>query len=164
MDGKRRQRNRLISPLTLPAPPSASGRSTYVLAKRKGHGHEELRCRPGNISQRMLTRTLSNLEAAGLSLDGDAIQICYGRVSLTNLGRTFVVPSASICRRANHHRKRRPSALRAGSGRLRSRAGFCRAVRNGSAAANIFASGRRSRPFPPESSQNMIPLLITRFV
>jgi len=70
------------------------------------HRHGQLRRRLGRISQRMLTRTLRNLESAGLIARrvtrSKSIAVEY---SLTKLGRTFVSPLNAICRWAGRHRK-----------------------------------------------------------
>jgi DNA-binding HxlR family transcriptional regulator len=70
------------------------------------HRYGQLRRRLGNISQRMLTRTLRSLESAGLIArcvtKSKSIAVEY---SLTKLGRTFVVPLTQICRWASRHRK-----------------------------------------------------------
>jgi len=73
----------------------------------KPHRHGELRRRLGNISQRMLTRTLRNLESAALIArrtmnSGSSIAVEY---SLTRLGKTFVRPLTSMCRWASQHDK-----------------------------------------------------------
>jgi DNA-binding HxlR family transcriptional regulator len=74
--------------------------------KVKPHRHGQLRRRLGNVSQRMLTRTLRNLESAGLIARrvtrSKSIAVEY---SLTKLGRTFIVPLSSVCRWANRHNK-----------------------------------------------------------
>lgn len=77
----------------------------YSLRKRPQR-HGQLRRGLGDISQRMLTRTLRNLESAGLI----ARQVTRAKslaveYSLTKLGRTFIVPLGSICRWANRHNK-----------------------------------------------------------
>lgn len=77
----------------------------YVL-KERPHRHGQLRRRLGSISQRMLTRTLRNLEAAGLIsrhvTQSKSVAVEY---SLTNMGRTFIVPLRSICRWVDRHGK-----------------------------------------------------------
>jgi len=75
--------------------------------------HGRLRRRLGNASQRMLTRTLRNLESAGLVtrqvLRSKPVAVEY---SLTKLGRTFIVPLASICRWADRHHKELSAIVR----------------------------------------------------
>jgi DNA-binding HxlR family transcriptional regulator len=66
--------------------------------------HGQLRRQLGRVSQRMLTRTLRNLESVGL-IDrrvtrSRAITVEY---SLTNLGRTIIVPLREMCRWAKRH-------------------------------------------------------------
>ena len=77
------------------------------------HRHGQLRRRLGDISQRMLTRTLRNLEAAGLIArrvtKSKSIAVEY---SLTRLGSTFVIPLTRICRWANRHRKEFSAVVR----------------------------------------------------
>jgi len=72
--------------------------------KVRPHRHGQLRRRLGNISQRMLTRTLRNLESAGLIVRqvtrSKSVAVEY---SLTQLGRTFIVPLRSVCRWADRH-------------------------------------------------------------
>jgi DNA-binding HxlR family transcriptional regulator len=67
--------------------------------------HGQLRRRLGSVSQRMLTRTLRNLESAGLIgrcvTQSKAINIEY---SLTRLGRTIIAPLGGMCRWARRYR------------------------------------------------------------
>ena len=74
--------------------------------KKKPHRHGELRRRLGSISQRMLTRTLRNLESAGL-IDRQVTHTKSVAVeySLTKLGRSFVTPLRGICHWADRHHK-----------------------------------------------------------
>jgi DNA-binding HxlR family transcriptional regulator len=77
--------------------------------REKPHRHGELRRRLGQVSQRILTRTLRSLESAGL------IKRCVTRsksiaveYSLTPVGRAFMKPLANMCQWANrHHRELR---------------------------------------------------------
>ncbi len=68
--------------------------------------HGQLRRQLGSVSQRMLTRTLRNLESAGLIArrvtQSKAIAVEY---SLTQLGRTIIVPLRGMCRWAKRYRK-----------------------------------------------------------
>lgn len=61
--------------------------------------HGQLRRQLGSVSQRMLTRTLRNLESAGLIARrvtlSKAIAVEY---SLTKLGRTIIAPLGGMCR------------------------------------------------------------------
>lgn len=79
----------------------------------KTHRHGELRRRLGSISQRMLTRTLRNLESAGLiarrTTNSKPFAVAY---SLTRLGKTFVVPLTTMCRWAKQHHKELNAAVR----------------------------------------------------
>jgi DNA-binding HxlR family transcriptional regulator len=74
--------------------------------QEKPRRHGQLRRRLGDVSQRMLTRTLRNLESTGLIArrvtKSKSIAVEY---SLTKLGSTFIAPLASICRWANQHHK-----------------------------------------------------------
>jgi DNA-binding HxlR family transcriptional regulator len=70
------------------------------------HRHAQLQRRLRGVSQRMLTRTLRNLEFTGLlarNLTGSNRRgVEY---SLTELGRTFIVPLTSMCEWARTNRK-----------------------------------------------------------
>jgi DNA-binding HxlR family transcriptional regulator len=81
--------------------------------KERPHRHGELRRRLGSVSQRMLTRTLRNLESTGLIerrvTRSRSIAVEY---SLTKLGRTFIAPLTSICRWANHNNKELSAVVR----------------------------------------------------
>jgi DNA-binding HxlR family transcriptional regulator len=82
--------------------------STYILFSlgERSHRHGQLRRRLRGISQRMLTRTLRNLEFARLiernvkGADGRVIQY-----SLTELGRGFIAPLTGMCNWAKQHGK-----------------------------------------------------------
>ena len=62
------------------------------------HRHTELRRRLEGVSQRMLTKTLRNLESTGLisrrEINSKVMGVEY---SLTELGRTFICPLDSMC-------------------------------------------------------------------
>src|SRR5262252_5364977 len=77
----------------------------YML-KARPYRHGQLRRRLGNISQRMLTRTLRNLESTGLIARhvtrSRSLAVEY---SLTKLGRNFIIPLSSICRWAARHNR-----------------------------------------------------------
>jgi DNA-binding HxlR family transcriptional regulator len=81
--------------------------------KERPHRHGELRRRLGSVSQRMLTRTLRNLESTGLIARrvtrSKSIAVEY---SLTKLGRTFIAPLTSICRWANNNHKELSAVVR----------------------------------------------------
>ena len=66
----------------------------------------QLRRQLGDVSQRMLTRTLRNLESAGLIArrvtQSKAVSVEY---SLTQLGRTITAPLRGMCRWAKRYRK-----------------------------------------------------------
>jgi DNA-binding HxlR family transcriptional regulator len=89
------------------SPPIFIGRWTPKILfslKEKPHRHGELRRHLGSVSQRMLTRTLRNLEATGLIArrvtSSKAIAVEY---SLTRLGMTIITPLAAMCRWAKRY-------------------------------------------------------------
>ena len=72
--------------------------------REKPRRHGELRRHLGGISQRMLTRTLRNLESTGLI----ARRVTTSRTvaveySLTPLGRTILAPLRGMCRWARRY-------------------------------------------------------------
>ena len=72
--------------------------------EERPYRHGQLRRRLGSVSQRMLTRTLRNLESAGLIArrvtKSKAIAVEY---SLTHLGRTIIAPLGGMCRWAKRY-------------------------------------------------------------
>jgi len=88
--------------------------------KEKPHRHGQLRRRLGNVSQRMLTRTLRNLESAGLIsrhiTRSKSVAVEY---SLTKLGRTFITPLSGICGWADRHHTELNAIVRLRKGRER---------------------------------------------
>lgn len=72
--------------------------------KRRPYRHGQLRRHLGSISQRMLTRTLRNLESTGLIARritrSNTVAVEY---SLTQLGTTIIVPLGGMCRWARRH-------------------------------------------------------------
>jgi DNA-binding HxlR family transcriptional regulator len=74
--------------------------------KDRPRRHGELRRHCGSVSQRMLTRTLRNLESTGLIVrrvtSSKPIAVEY---SLSKLGRTIIAPLGGMCRWARRHRK-----------------------------------------------------------
>ena len=68
------------------------------------HRHGELRRHLGDISQRMLTRTLRDLESTGLVarrvMRPKPLAVEY---SLSKLGRTIIRPLRGMCRWAKRH-------------------------------------------------------------
>jgi DNA-binding HxlR family transcriptional regulator len=74
--------------------------------KERPYRHGQLRRQLGSISQRMLTKTLRNLESAGLIArrvaQSKAIAVEY---SLTQLGRTIIAPLGAMCRWAKLYRR-----------------------------------------------------------
>ena len=99
---KRMQEPKMVSPIFI-------GRWTpkvlFSLNERP-YGHGQLRRHIGSVSQRMLTRTLRNLESTGLIARrvtrSKAIAVEY---SLTQLGRTLIAPLGGMCRWARRHRR-----------------------------------------------------------
>lgn len=73
---------------------------------QKPHRHGELRRHLGGISQRMLTRTLRDLEAHGLvtrrTTGSKVVAVEY---SLTALGTTIIAPLQGMCRWATLYRQ-----------------------------------------------------------
>jgi DNA-binding HxlR family transcriptional regulator len=78
----------------------------FVLAKRQALSRQ-LRRQLGSVSQRILTRTLRNLESAGLIARrvtlSKAITVEY---SLTKVGRTIIAPLGGMCRWASNDGRR----------------------------------------------------------
>ena len=72
--------------------------------QERPHRHGELRRHLGHISQRMLTRTLRNLESTGLIARrvtrSKPLAVEY---SLSKLGRTIIRPLRGMCRWAKRH-------------------------------------------------------------
>lgn len=91
------------------SPPIFIGRWTpkilFSLNKRP-YRHGQLRRHLGRVSQRMLTRTLRNLESTGLIArrvtGSKPIAVEY---SLTRRGRTLVTPLSGMCRWAKRNRR-----------------------------------------------------------
>lgn len=85
------------------------GKWTVVILStlREGpHRHGKLRRRLGGISQRILTRTLRNLESTGLvARCVTASKAPAVEYSLTPMGKSFIAPLAAICRWADRHNK-----------------------------------------------------------
>jgi len=81
--------------------------------KKGSRRHGQLRRDLGSISQRMLTRTLRNLESSGLIARqvtrSKSVAVEY---SLTRLGRTFVGPLGGICCWASSHEKELSAVVR----------------------------------------------------
>ncbi len=74
--------------------------------KEKPYRHGELRRRLGGVSQRMLTRTLRNLESTGLVAKrvtrSNAVAVV--EYSLTHFGSTIIAPLRGMCRWAKKYR------------------------------------------------------------
>ena len=72
--------------------------------KERPYRHGELRRHLGSVSQRMPTRTLRDLESAGLIArrvtQSKAIVVEY---SLTQMGRTIIAPLRGMCRWAKRY-------------------------------------------------------------
>jgi DNA-binding HxlR family transcriptional regulator len=77
------------------------------------HRHRQLRRLLGNISQRMLTKNLRDLESAGLVAQrvtkSRSVAVEY---SLTKMGKTFVAPLTNICQWANVYHKELSATVR----------------------------------------------------
>jgi len=90
-------------------PPIFIGRWTPKILfslKKRPFRHGQLRRHLGSVSQRMLTRTLRNLESTGLiARRVTASKTIAVEYSLTQLGRTFVTPLAGMCRWVTRHRR-----------------------------------------------------------
>ncbi len=75
--------------------------------KERSYRHGQLRRHLGSVSQRMLTRTLRNLESTGLIVrrvtESKVIAVEY---SLTKLGRTLIAPLRGMCRWAKRHSRK----------------------------------------------------------
>ena len=75
--------------------------------------HGKLCRQLGSVSQRMLSRTLRNLESTGLIArrvtGSKAISVEY---SLTQLGRTLITPLGGMCRWAKRHRRHVSAGVR----------------------------------------------------
>lgn len=90
-------------------PPIFIGRCTPKILfslKRRPYRHGQLRRHLGSISQRMLTRTLRNLESTGLIARrikrSNTVAVEY---SLTQLGTTIIVPLGGMCRWTRRRRR-----------------------------------------------------------
>lgn len=81
--------------------------------KDRPYRHGRLRRRIGSVSQRMLTRTLRNLESTGLIVrrvtGTKAIAVEY---SLTRLGKTLIAPLKGMCRWSRRHGRRVSAEVR----------------------------------------------------
>lgn len=75
--------------------------------------HGQLRRRVGMVSQRMLTRTLRNLESTGLITrrvtKSRTVAVEY---SLTPSGKTIIAPLGGMCRWARRHGRRLTAEVR----------------------------------------------------
>ena len=81
--------------------------------KQKPYRHGQLRRRVGTVSQRMLTRTLRNLESIGLIArrvtESKTVAVEY---SLTPMGKTIIGPLGGMCRWARRHGRRVSAEVR----------------------------------------------------
>jgi DNA-binding HxlR family transcriptional regulator len=96
------QESKIVSPIFI-------GRWTPKILfslKERPYRHGQLRRRLGGVSQRMLTKTLRNLESTGLIArrvtGSKTIAVEY---SLTQRGRTIITPLRGMCRWAKRHRR-----------------------------------------------------------
>lgn len=90
-------------------PPIFIGRWTSKVLfslKERPYRHGQLRRHLGSVSQRMLTRTLRNLESTGLIAKrvtrSNGIAAEY---SLTQLARTLIAPLGGMCRWAKRYHR-----------------------------------------------------------
>ena len=94
--------------LKMPAPIFIGRWTPKILfsLKERPHRHGELRRYLGRVSQRMLTRTLRNLESTGLInrrvTRTKTIAVEY---SLTKAGKTIIAPLRGMCRWAKRYSK-----------------------------------------------------------
>jgi DNA-binding HxlR family transcriptional regulator len=83
------------------------------LLNDRPYRHGQLRRRVGTVSQRMLTRTLRNLESLGLItrrvMESKTVAVEY---SLTPMGKTIIAPLGGMCRWARRHGRRVSAAVR----------------------------------------------------
>jgi DNA-binding HxlR family transcriptional regulator len=92
--------------LKIPAPIFIGKWTPKILFSLEGkpYRHGELRRFLGDVSQRMLTRTLRNLESIGLInrrvAGSKAIAVEY---SLTKAGKTIIAPLRGMCRWAKRY-------------------------------------------------------------
>ena len=84
----------------------------YALQQRPQR-HAELRRRLQGISQRMLTKTLRNLESNGLIIrrvtNSKPLAVEY---ALSKAGRAFLAPLNSMCHWAERHGKKLTASIR----------------------------------------------------
>jgi DNA-binding HxlR family transcriptional regulator len=89
------------------APPIFIGRWTPKILfslKERPYRHGQLRRHLGSVSQRMLTRTLRNLESTGLIVRSvTKSKVTAVECSLSKLGRTLIAPLGGMCRWAKRH-------------------------------------------------------------
>jgi DNA-binding HxlR family transcriptional regulator len=80
---------------------------------QRPYRHGQLRRHLGRVSQRMLTRTLRNLESTGLIArrvtGSKRVAVEY---SLTRRGRTLVTPLSGMCRWAKRNRRQVSARVR----------------------------------------------------
>ncbi len=94
--------------------------------KQRPYRHGQLRRQLGSISQRMLTKTLRNLESAGL-IDRSVTQSKTIAVeySLTQLGRTIIAPLRGMCRWAKRNRRKVSAEVRLREAESRKKTRVC---------------------------------------
>jgi DNA-binding HxlR family transcriptional regulator len=94
--------------LKLPAPIFIGRWTPRILfsLKERPHRHGELRRYLGSVSQRMLTRTLRNLESTGLiNRRVTRTKTVAVEYSLTKVGKTIIAPLRGMCRWAKRYGK-----------------------------------------------------------
>jgi DNA-binding HxlR family transcriptional regulator len=96
------QESKIVSPIFI-------GRWTPKILfslKERPYRHGQLRRRLGSVSQRMLTRTLRNLESTGsIARRVTRSKTIAVEYSLTQRGRTLITPLRGMCRWAKRHRR-----------------------------------------------------------
>jgi DNA-binding HxlR family transcriptional regulator len=81
--------------------------------KERPYRHGQLRRHLGSVSQRMLTRTLRNLESTGfIARRVRASKTVAVEYSLTPMGKTIIAPLGGMCRWAKRHGRKVSAEVR----------------------------------------------------
>jgi DNA-binding HxlR family transcriptional regulator len=106
----------IVTPRSKMARPIFIGRWTPKILfslNERPYRHGQLRRRVGTVSQRILTRTLRNLESIGLitrRVTGSKnVAVEY---SLTAMGKSIIAPLGGMCRWARRHGRRVSAEVR----------------------------------------------------
>jgi DNA-binding HxlR family transcriptional regulator len=108
MKDRSRTNMNTIQGMKMPAPIFIGRWTPKILfsLEERPHRHGELRRYLGSVSQRMLTRTLRNLESTGLInrrvTRSKTIAVEY---SLTRVGKTIIAPLRGMCHWAKRYSK-----------------------------------------------------------